>query len=616
MRYPTCRSAAASCVSMLFCTLVAVLANPVGAATRTLDVIAPDAWLPGIPVLVRVEVHDVTGAVDRTLWDAEATLAAAPAGTTLTANRVTLRNGLGSALVRIAAPAGTAEVTLTTSVGTLEAARTLRNLEGEPQTEAKGTLAADVIEWSGIIHVTGALTLPAGGTLRVTPGTLVLVDGVTTDTAGYSIDIKGTLECLGTAERPVTFTARNPDVPWGEVHHDGAAASLYQYTILTRGGNASRGGHTNTGPIIRPTNSKIRFERCSITDTKGKTMTADGADVEFYDCLFSRSAMGPEIGGTALLWERCWAQEFYGADDNDGIYLHGQRAGQRLALRGCVVASGDDDAVDTLGSEVTIEDCILRDFKNPAEDSKGLSVLNGSVTMTGTLIVECKVAVSAKIGDTDDTATVRIDRSTILGTEVALHAYDKYGIDDADIQYHITNTIAHAPDAIYTDYLAADIHVSYSSLSEAWTGVGNITSDPLFVDPAHGDFNLQAASPCIDTGNPAATLDPDGSRADMGCFPFTHEEPPLPRFIRGRVNADTTVDLSDAVTLLLHLFAQRAIACEKAADANDDGMLDIADVVRILDYLFAHADPLPEPAGACGVDPTGDFLDCAAPPCP
>jgi hypothetical protein len=226
------------------------------------------------------------------------------------------------------------------------------------------------------------------------------------------------------------------------------------------------------------------------------------------------------------------------------------------------------------------------------------------------------VGVSAKVQNATSQAIVRIDRSTILGNEVAFQSFDKYGIPVAKIYYYVTNTIARAPDAIYTDYEIADMHVSYCALSEAWPGVGTITDDPLFADAAANNFALQAASPCIDTGDPLATPDPDGSRADMGCFPFTHDVPPPLQFIRGRVNADTTVDLSDAIALLLHLFAQRAIPCAKAADANDDDALDIADVVRLLDYLFAHGDTLPSPAGACGVDLTGDQLDCAAPSCP
>ncbi len=49
---------------------------------------------------------------------------------------------------------------------------------------------------------------------------------------------------------------------------------------------------------------------------------------------------------------------------------------------------------------------------------------------------------------------------------------------------------------------------------------GVIDEDPRFLDPDEGDYHLAPDSPCIDAGDPNSPEDPDGSRADMGCFPF------------------------------------------------------------------------------------------------
>ena len=49
-------------------------------------------------------------------------------------------------------------------------------------------------------------------------------------------------------------------------------------------------------------------------------------------------------------------------------------------------------------------------------------------------------------------------------------------------------------------------------------GMGNIHDAPLFVDPSMNNFHLQWDSPCIDAGDPASPLDPDGTISDIGAL--------------------------------------------------------------------------------------------------
>lgn len=60
---------------------------------------------------------------------------------------------------------------------------------------------------------------------------------------------------------------------------------------------------------------------------------------------------------------------------------------------------------------------------------------------------------------------------------------------------------------------------TYSTVQGGYAGTGNLSGDPLFVDAGNGDFTLQAISPCIDAGDPASPVDPDGTRADQGAYP-------------------------------------------------------------------------------------------------
>ncbi len=61
---------------------------------------------------------------------------------------------------------------------------------------------------------------------------------------------------------------------------------------------------------------------------------------------------------------------------------------------------------------------------------------------------------------------------------------------------------------------------TWSNLEAALAGTGNISSDPLFWNPLTEDVHLRPGSPCIDAGDPTGEPDPDGSRADMGAYPF------------------------------------------------------------------------------------------------
>ncbi|MBN1459430.1 MAG: dockerin type I repeat-containing protein [Armatimonadetes bacterium] len=83
------------------------------------------------------------------------------------------------------------------------------------------------------------------------------------------------------------------------------------------------------------------------------------------------------------------------------------------------------------------------------------------------------------------------------------------------------------------------------------------------------------------------------------------------QFRRGDINADGEVNVTDPVALLDYLFAATdAPPCKDAADVNDDGKVEISDPVRLLGFLFLGLERPPDPFTACGVDSTGDELDC------
>ena len=91
------------------------------------------------------------------------------------------------------------------------------------------------------------------------------------------------------------------------------------------------------------------------------------------------------------------------------------------------------------------------------------------------------------------------------------------------------------------------------------------------------------------------------------------------RFIRGDIDCNGTVNISDPIGLLGYLFASGADpCCLEAADAVNDGTVNISSSVYLLSFLFGGGSAPPAPFPACGSPtlPENGGLGCAAfPPC-
>lgn len=87
-------------------------------------------------------------------------------------------------------------------------------------------------------------------------------------------------------------------------------------------------------------------------------------------------------------------------------------------------------------------------------------------------------------------------------------------------------------------------------------------------------------------------------------------------FLRGDVNADSSVDISDGIAILGYLFlgSPARLACEKSADPDDNGTIQLTDAVYLLNYLFLGGAQPAVPFPDCGLDPTEDGLSCSSSP--
>ncbi len=163
--------------------------------------------------------------------------------------------------------------------------------------------------------------------------------------------------------------------------------------------------------------------------------------------------------------------------------------------------------------------------------------------------------------------------NTIVGNHLTQHGVDNKGagiyltgnntfiyttlvnniIRDNALQATDKEVYANYPSAgnysrVYIRYSAisanSDDYYSATTFGTIEMGDGNVTDNPLFVDPQNGDYSLQANSPCIDAGDPDTNdnmetykfdqedRDPDGTRKDIGAIYFHQNIQPelLPGF--------------------------------------------------------------------------------------
>ena len=86
----------------------------------------------------------------------------------------------------------------------------------------------------------------------------------------------------------------------------------------------------------------------------------------------------------------------------------------------------------------------------------------------------------------------------------------------------IWNNLPAGIPTIFVDAVFNQNIVEYNCINESFSGQGNITEDPLLVDPFYGDFSIASESPCIDAGDPAYQCDPDLTICDQGVFYYDY----------------------------------------------------------------------------------------------
>jgi len=143
------------------------------------------------------------------------------------------------------------------------------------------------------------------------------------------------------------------------------------------------------------------------------------------------------------------------------------------------VAGGDNSIYQ---NDVTFNGCLFDSWNIKTPGAAGLVFANDSSAASTMIVQGCTIYMT----DTDiDTIVAYCNGTFTFRNNIVYHsntmAWGGAGIDVETVEYN----------CFYGDT---------SAFTDIPAGTGNITSDPLFVDPANGNFKLRPASPAIDTG--------------------------------------------------------------------------------------------------------------------
>ncbi len=360
-----------------------------------LNIVMPAEYPVGldIPVIARVESTDgkrrgvngtVTGFDDQPLQ---------------------LLRGVGSVFLPAATQAETRSYTA--SAATLETPKQIVIEENTTWQSISGSLVAST-DWgeNARVQITNTLTVPAGVTLTIGQGSVIVVS------PDVEIVVEGSIDVNGTNGRPVVFTAQDRNAPWGGFLFETAAAEGdFAGSIFTASGadpdwfdnNSGRGKahRDNQCLFYLSAGSAVTLNDCYAVQNDGQLGHGENAALTMTGCLVQKCVTAGQYNGGSVTMTDCALIEFPDASasyvdaDNDALYLNGGPHTFTDCLFGWLL----DDAIDAgEGSEgaVIFDGCW---FESCFHEAMALSSGPRYATITDTVVLNCGQAIECGYDD-------------------------------------------------------------------------------------------------------------------------------------------------------------------------------------------------------------------------
>lgn len=365
---------------------------------------------------------------------------------------------------------------------------------------------------SGPWYIASSMTVPAGSTLTIQPGTTVYFG------SGARLTVNGRLVAEGTEFNRISLIGGNPpstSTSWGGIRFSSSNQDNRLVCVDMRSSSSA-------AESIRLDNSRLLADSMTWSQTNDVILQIESSSAIVRNCLLPDNTGDQSVSGHLLL-----SADPYLIFDNNTFGVH---TGTKKDVLDCTVSGpwpvpqftnnvflgGGDDALDLDGTHAFVAGNTFMNFHRnfPATDGESYAVTSGydgsntsNHMIVRNLFIDCDNAALVK-----DRSWINFQNNTVVNCQVGVNFREplETTVDPGMGGYLAGNIFYNTPDPVSAYYIndptwgTSDVTIEYSIIPDGipaqFLGSGNIiNADALFVD-AESDYQLKADSAAIGTG--------------------------------------------------------------------------------------------------------------------